>query len=628
MSLTGGDSIKAMLHDLVESFEHRIDKLALGQRKQFEFLMVPKDRSLDFENEYPELAPAGIYLLAPSISAVSHDGPPEEWDRDGTMASFSAGSEVAELRRFLQTAVDAEGRPRKRRGRRRREDGDTEPLPPPPPDSVARTFDPVVLKEVEGKEYFEILLKARATSRDYHRWSRGADERPYWKRCPVTTRTVEGDDVGVGEFLEPLARALKLAAEGDEEGIRKLIEGIKSDADSGGEKASKRAVKGTSDLRRYTINAAPALARAMALMLKEDGVAPGVVRGLMVSAAPKVAAEFERVTGRRAIGVSIHFDSNLPHWNIWHTGLEPVIYHVGGSERIRFRRTAMDLNASGNMVAWDRSARAFKRVGEDFKDISPATVQELAKAETRAMKRQNRPPGDFTLNRKADEVLEEAIRDLGFAGLVARGYREFVENEKKRYAAALAGRDPKEIEKMIGLLAPKAGETPLDATKRIMLERSEIEQALGCGKSDGMDVVAEAKRMACETEAANKAEREIRDILNPMHEECLADAAQRLVTAAELAEREGRVAEERNKQISTDLEAAGKKVEALENEIGPLRRLRSLVVGLLEAILAQSLKLPKSIEKTLKDIASLVGISFDIDHGKKPDENSGIGMQQ
>lgn len=253
------------------------------------------------------------------------------------------------------------------------------------------------------------MAPGKGESSEYHRWAAGAGGRFYWKGCPVTTRTVEGDDVGVEDFLGPLAKALQLAKEEDESGLRKLVEAVKADTDSTDERVEKKVVKGTSDLRRYTVNVAPALARAMALLL-EQGVEKEKVRDLMVSAAPLVAAEFERVTGRKTVGVSIHFDSNLPHWNIWHSGLEPVVYNVGKSERTRYRRTAMDLNASGNMLAWDRAARAFNRVGEDLAKISPATVKELEKAEKRAKERQNRPPGDFTLNRKADEVLEAALQ--------------------------------------------------------------------------------------------------------------------------------------------------------------------------------------------------------------------------
>ena len=539
MSLTGGDSIKALLHDLVESLQHKLDKLALGQRKLYDFLIVPKDRTLEFENRFPVLEDSGIYLLAPAITPVKHGGPPDKWDKDGTIASFSVGSEVSELRRFLLTAKDDNGEKRKRRGKARKSDGKKDPLPPPPPNILAQKLGPVPLMQAESGDYLAAMLKARGQSDEYHRWAVGAGDRNYWKGCPVTTRTVEGDDVGVEEFLGPLAKALQLAKEEDQAGLRNLVEAVKADAESTDDRVAKRVVKGTSDLRRYTINVAPALARAMALLL-DHGVEKEKVRDLMVAAAPLVAAEFERVTGRKSVGVSIHFDSNLPHFNIWHTGLEPVIYKVGKSERTRFRRTAMDLNASGNMLAWDRVSRAFARVGEDFSEVSVATAGELKKAEERAQKRQGRPPGDFTINRKADEVLESALKELGYGELIERGYREFVVNERKRYAAAIAGRDGKDLKMIIDLLPRAPGESPLDATRRLVDERAKIEETLGPVHTDGenANLVSAIKNLVETATVAQSNEEQMRGVLQAADGEPLTDAAARVV------ERTGSLADE------------------------------------------------------------------------------------
>lgn len=350
----------------------------------------------------------------------------------------------------------------------------------------------------------------------------------YWKGCPVTTRTVEDDDVSVDEFLGPLAQAFKFIETGDEAGLRKLVESQKVEADAlvKDEKAAKKAVAGTSDLRRYTVNVAPALARAMSLLL-DQGVEKEKVRDLMVSAAPLVAAEFERVTGRKVIGVSVHFDSNLPHWNLWHSGLEPVIYKVGKSERTRFRRTAMDLNASGNMLAWDRVSRAFARMGEDFSEVSLATAAQLKKAEERAQKRQGRPPGDFTINRKADEVVGTALKELGYGELIDCGYREFVENEKKRYAAAIAGRDGKDLKMIIDLLPKQPGESPLEATRRLVDERAKIETTLETVHTDGEkeNLVSAITNLVETVTAAQSNEERMREALQAAGGETLADAA-------------------------------------------------------------------------------------------------------
>jgi len=527
MSLTGGASIKSLLHDLVESLQHKLDKLALGGRKLYDFLLVPKDRAFEFQNRFPILEDSGIYLLAPPVEAARQDGDPKDWDKDGTLASFSAGSEVAELRRFLQDDGEKTGNERKRRGKAKA-DGKRNDLPPPPPDDLGREFQPVSLEEVESGEYLSSMLTVRAQSDCYHRQAAGAGSRIYWKKCPVTTRTVDGDDVGVGLLLEPLGQALQLAKDGDEAGLKKLIEEQKSETDSLTEERPKKVVGGVSDLRRYTINVGPALARAMALML-EHGGDQTVVRDLMVENAPLIAAEFERVTGRKVVGVSIHFDSNLPHWNLWHSGLEPVLYRVGESERTRFRRTAMNLNASGNMLAWDRVSRAFTRIGEDFRDVSVATANELEKAESRALERQGRAPGDFTLNRKADKVLESALKELGYDELIDRGYQDFVENEKKRYATAIAGRDGKDLKKIIDALPVEPAESPLEATQRLVNERDRIDRALKSVPGvDTKDLASAVDNLVERVSFAQSNERNLRGVLEAEKDETLVDAATRM----------------------------------------------------------------------------------------------------
>jgi len=668
MSLTGGASIKSLLHDLVESLQHKLDKLALGGRKLYDFLLVPKDRAFEFQNRFPILEDSGIYLLAPPVEAARQDGDPEDWDKDGTLASFSAGSEVAELRRFLQDDGEKTGNERKRRGKAKA-DGKKNDLPPPPPDDLGREFQPVSLEEVESGEYLSAMLTVRVQSDFYHRQAAGAGGRMYWKKCPVTTRTVDGDDVGVGLFLEPLGQALQLAKDGDEAGLKKLIEEQKSEVDSLKEERPKKTVGGVSDLRRYTINVAPTLARAMALILEHGGERT-VVRNLMVENAPLIAAEFERVTGRKVVGVSIHFDSNLPHWNLWHSGLEPVLYRVGESERTRFRRTAMNLNASGNMLAWDRVSRAFTRIGEDFRDVSVATANELEKAESRALERQGRAPGDFTLNRKADKVLESALKELGYDELIDRGYQDFVENEKKRYATAIAGRDGKDLKKIIDALPVEPAESPLEATQRLVNERDRIDRALKSVPGvDTKDLASAVDNLVERVSFAQSNERDLRKALQAENDEPLVDAATRMtdrvekltddlqyeigkaiwkraeydnqtVQAEEIkaalnptpgetllsaAKRTARraaaadsacvLAEKRQKEmveLRSDLENSRKDMSALEAEITPLRRLKKLVEQFLTRLMESpvSQKLGAKLNAMLKDMGNLVGIKL------------------
>ncbi|MFN9822065.1 MAG: hypothetical protein ACK56K_15390, partial [Akkermansiaceae bacterium] len=154
-------------------------------------------------------------------------------------------------------------------------------------------------------------------------------------------------------------------------------------------------VKTAHEMERYTVNSHPALARAMAKLLasgKKDKV-----RELMKQAMPRVIRKFEEVTGRKVVGASIHWDSDLPHWNLWHTGLERVTFKNGkGKERERYRRTAMNMCSSGpGLRAWRRSQLALERMG---KPTCPATKNELLKAEKKAMEDQGRLPGDWQCN--------------------------------------------------------------------------------------------------------------------------------------------------------------------------------------------------------------------------------------
>jgi hypothetical protein len=526
MSLHGGASLKSLLHDLVESVQHRIDKLMLGDRRNYEFILLQKDRTFDFTNRFLGLESTGIYLLAPKERPAVHQGTPAEWDKNGTLASFSAGSEVARLRDFL---LSGEGGKRNRRGKIAKSREEKDSLPPSPPKGMSHKFGPVKLVEVDSAKYLRRMLKVREKSHYYHRWVSGAGGRMYWQKCPVTTRQVNGDDIAVGALLEPLARASQMAEAGDEVGLRRFVEEYKEQSSDMGSETVAKVVKGTSDLRRYTVNVAPALARAMSLML-ELGLERTVVRNLMTSTAPLIAAEFERVTGRKVVGVSVHFDSNLPHWNFWHSGLEAVIYKVGLSKRTRFRRTAMNLNSSGNMLAWDRVSQAFARTGTDFANISISTAKELEKAEKRARHRQGRSPGDFTLNRVADRILEDALIQLGHRKLVERGYQEFVANEKERYKLGLAGRDGKDLIKIVQCLAPAAGESPLEAAQRRAREREAIENALTAAplRLQSIDMGVAVAHLASEVNAAESREVQIRATLEARSDESTADAALRV----------------------------------------------------------------------------------------------------
>jgi len=304
-----------------------------------------------------------------------------------------------------------------------------------------------MVQKSSAPHYLKRLLKIRQETQVYHRWGIGGSggrRYRYWQKTPVRTGSksiaIEGDvDAGV------------LDGEADTEPA------VTKRSGSQGKKKEKRRVWSKADLRRYTVNCHPALARAMVKILAEPN-GKEKVRQYMAEAAPMVAAEFERVTGRKTAGLSIHFDSNMPHWNIWHSGIEKVTCKESEkeSDQIRYRRTALDFNASGpGLLAWNRVRLSYERQKLDFSENCKWTLKELDDAEKECMTRQGRRPGDWTVNERADTVLEQLLVENGWGEHVEAGFTEFVENEMKRYAAGMAGREAKNLKKI-------AGEMPLE----------------------------------------------------------------------------------------------------------------------------------------------------------------------
>lgn len=98
----------------------------------------------------------------------------------------------------------------------------------------------------------------------------------------------------------------------------------------------------------------------------------------------------------------------------------------------------MNLNSSGpGLRAWRRSQKAFERLG---KQGCAPTIQELKKAERKALDAQGRGPGDWSINDVADSVLERLLEEAGHTKEIGEGFQEFGANEEKRYAAGQAGK--------------------------------------------------------------------------------------------------------------------------------------------------------------------------------------------
>jgi hypothetical protein len=551
MGLSGLDSDAALEHDVVESWRHSIDKEALAKRKLGEWVFIPRPLEYEFQNDFSAIRPRdALYFQGagiPTITVSSID--PEPWDESGTMASFSAGSGAAVLREFFRQQG------RRARGRKAAGAVADRELPAPP---SGIPMAPPTLKLVGPLEHLKWLRLIRDESRTYHRWATGADLRLQWKSTPASTRTTSTEgDAGPGMIDES-------------------IDAIKSGSTSKPGERTIREVKEGSDLRRYTINTHPALARALSKMVAA-GEKDRVI-AVMAELAPRVAAKFQEITGRRCVALSVHFDSNLPHWNIWHCGTERVIYPIGKKERERYRRTAFDLNSSGSLLAWHRTRFAFERLGKDFKALSSRTVNELEKGFKRAMDRQGRPPGDWTINEEADRLLEDALRTSGKETEIEAGFAEFVQNEEKRYRDGGAGREPKDGRKLAVLLRddesvgdaierlkraeeiqaieqalrPSGGETLSEAAARVVERTGSLADELERSSQDAAALRAERDGLKVQVGESATVLSQVKSVLKPDSDEPLLEAAKRVTAGAEEAEA--------LKSRVEEMEAEGKKL--------------------------------------------------------------------
>lgn len=415
MGLAGSCSDESIDHDHVASWQHERDRRAQDRRKQVDWIGIPSGGEFAFENDFSAFGKdEAVYFFFGGIPEVRADElRPEPWDASGTMASYSAGSQIAAYREFKR------GLRRERQGPKGGQD-ESKLGPEAPPADVAPPRKELSMEPIDPKIYKAMLRMVRDETQVYSCWGAGAKGRGQWKKVPVATtvRMVEGN------------LPADLLDRDDE------IKGCGADEVTG-EDGKVIELKTAHEMARATINSHPALARAMAKLVAEGRKEK--VRDLMIKSALRIIETFEKVTGRKVVGLSIHWDSDLPHWNLWHTGLEKVIFKKGeGKDRVRYRRTAMNLNSSGpGLRAWRRSQLAFVRLG---KPTCVPTMTDLEKAEKRAMEDQGRLPGDWVLNAVADEVLEALLVEGGFKNVVDEGFAEFVENEEKRYAAGLAGK--------------------------------------------------------------------------------------------------------------------------------------------------------------------------------------------
>ena len=196
MALDGGSADKQIGHDNSACQLHLDDKIKFGER-QCDWIGIPKDREFAFRNDFSAIRPeeAPFFICGVGISEVRVDGiAPEAWDASGTMASFSAGSEVAALREFKRTKGLRRRGPDGETDTEDLEDGDNLPPPAPPGSAGPRELD---LQKVGWGVYRTALLTVRNATQIIKRWGTGEEGRGQWKPAPVSQRAmlVEGEEL-------------------------------------------------------------------------------------------------------------------------------------------------------------------------------------------------------------------------------------------------------------------------------------------------------------------------------------------------------------------------------------------------------------------------------------------------
>lgn len=582
MSTRGDSSDRSLLHDLLLDAQHQIDKALLENRKNYEFLRIPTDRSFEFLNDFGVLAKQEFYFRGNDIPEVSGKWiDPPEWDRSGTCSSYSAHSDFSDVLAYQE---------------KKRTDHDQKSLSPiapkigPPP--AAGKSEPV-----DAVAYFEWLVGIRNRTRYFQRYQ-VKKEKGYWSNEPVyvARKRVKGEKRTDAELEEDGADKMMQEASKIVEIPEPPVAPSKKRAT--GEKGSKNRIVKKLDLRRLTINSHPGLSRAMALALG-DNVSPEIIAGALRACVPKLNQDFFRVTGRLVAGTSIHVDTNLAHWNLWSHGLEKVICEHEGRKYERYRRTRFSLNSSGNMLAWDRVERLFAKFGDDFAAVAPEKAENLRKGESRAGTRQDRPAGDIELNRLADEFLESALSEAGLKKYIDLGYREFYEHEKLRYGSGFAAK---------GLNAKKLAErkialnqelTDLEGLKRVKDKLESLpSERKGAGAEEILDGLLEKSWKVGDLER-NVAQLQDENLI-------LKNANESLVSQLAVVESEKQV-------ITAEIESVMSEVPECSGQsamlIDRIRNLSGVLLGknfYIEALKGQKALLENRINSAMREIQAIV----------------------
>lgn len=678
MSLTGGSSLHSLLHDIITSIVHQTDKAIFEARQAGEWEWVPADQSFAFPNDFGPLKKLDVHrLYATDVPEIDGPAVPEPWDKPGNLASFSVGSHASAARSY-DGGRHVTGAKRKK--------GE---IPDLPPADLKREFvDLEGGKVVTSMEFLRAMLRLRVECMDYHRYSKG-----YWKPTPAYTsvKSRKGDpvDTGAADILDfaggQLVSILELAEKGDLQAAVARASELRLSVEEHREESSKRPVVTKPDLRRLTVNFHPAHCRAMHRALK-DGVAPEVLQRISDRVSPRLGAKIEEVTGRKVAAESDHWDSKLFHKNFWHHGCERVRYvDAKGTEKIRIRRTAVNLNSSGGFLAHDRLRRTFSRMGKDFGDYAPKKVDQLKDAERRALERQGCLPGDWEINAFADELMEEALRGEGLDKYIESGFEEFLDHEilrhqsgfgekmsakemaERKTALAMEIGQLEDAEQAKRILGANEGEGIVAAARRVteqanrpavekIVERKIIEvvvppellrehaEALDNQKQslialeqkrDALNAeldterkrVVEAedriKELANEAEKARDDRHTLRETLRPRDGETLPEAARRMVQSVDTMSKDYGSTVAKTEALESELTASQKKVGDLEKEIGFLRQVAEVAGKFLRALMKSGPKLSPELMQMLNEIATLLKVNFTLTK-KSEDKEQGM----
>ncbi|MFN9025894.1 MAG: hypothetical protein ACK5VX_06855, partial [Akkermansiaceae bacterium] len=188
MALNGSCSDESIEHDDVSSWQHERDKRAQTKRLagNVEWIPVMLGEEFKFRNDFSAFGKdEALYFNFGGIPNVrTEELKPESWDTSGTLASYSAGSQIAAYREFKRSQGRA------RRGRKKENHEGLEYGPPAPPSKILLSRE-LRLNPIDPAQYNSLLTAVRDEPSHYHCWGTGGsgdNKRGQWKKTPIATK--------------------------------------------------------------------------------------------------------------------------------------------------------------------------------------------------------------------------------------------------------------------------------------------------------------------------------------------------------------------------------------------------------------------------------------------------------